>query len=149
MKIENLFQLILISFMALIACNVDLKPELVPKSIRITLSADSSSVELHRVPKTILDYLQTDSLSQQEWQSFFSVYRDASDPEFRDMQPALDGNYILKDSLILFIPNEKFKKDSAYNARCYTRHLMAKPSDIIKGQKLSGQTEVIEFGFKR
>lgn len=149
MKIENLFQFILISFLAVTACNADTTTGVPPQRMSLSLSADSSAVELRQVPEHILEYFQSDSLSQKEWQSFFSVYPDASNPELRGLQAAIAGRYVLHDSTIVFIPQEKFQKDSAYYARCYTRSLLATPSDIIKGKNISSDAEFIEFDFKR
>ncbi len=149
MKIENLFQIILISFLVFAACKAKPGIDAVAQQITIALSSDSTSVELRRVPEHILQYLRTDSLTQKEWQTFFSVYPDVSNPEIRDLQLPLGGNYLVRDSLILFIPTTKFERDSSYFARFYSRKLIDKPSDVIRGKKLFEDSKVVEFGFKR
>lgn len=117
--------------------------------VQMNLSADSSAVELHHVRPDVLEYLQSDSLSLKEWQSFFSVYPVPSDPEMRDFQPSLPGLYSVRDSTIVFIPEKQFEKDSLYFARCYSRQIMVEPSDLVMGRKLSAEAEFVEFEFKR
>lgn len=149
MKFENLFHIILISFLAITACNPNSISETSQPIITISLSADSTAVELHQVPQHILEYFQADSLSLKEWQSFFSVYPDASDPELRGLQSSLTGRYFLQDSTIVFVPQQKFQKDSTYYARFYIPKALSKPSDIFIGKNISDDSELIEFDFKR
>ena len=149
MKFENVLHIILISFSCLTACSSNPTPSALQKGVHITLSADSSTVELHDVELDVLEYLQGDSLSKKEWQGLFAVYPDTNDPELRDLQFPLEGNYIVRDSIIVFLPKEDFKKDSQYFARFYRRKILGKPSDVVIEGNLSRQTQTVEFNFKR
>ncbi|HUH33248.1 MAG TPA: hypothetical protein VLZ28_04795 [Daejeonella sp.] len=131
------------------SCNSSPAPEEIQKGVHISLSADSSTVELHDVEPDVLAYLQKESLSNKEWQSLFAVYPDTNDPELRDLQFPLEGNYVIRDSFIVFLPKEAFKKDSAYFARFYRSQILMKPSDVIKEGNLSRRAEVVEFNFRR
>ena len=149
MKVENLFHIILISLLVMTACNSKPAPQAKQKEVHISLSADSSTVELHMLQPDVLEYLQRDSLTRKEWQNVFAVYPDVTDPELRDLQPALEGDYLVKDSIIVFLPKEGFKNDSAYFARFYSPQILMKPSDVIMEGNLSRRAEIIEFNFRR
>ena len=150
MKFENLFHIMLICFLTLGACNRKEAENGALERVRFSLSADSSSVEVHKLPADVLDFLQADTLSEKQWQAFFGVYRQPVDAELKDFQKPLSGSYRLQDSLIIFSPSEDFRKDSVYFARFYKRNILVKPSDVILGDRgLSAETDVIEFDFKR
>lgn len=149
MKIENLFHFILISFLIISACNRNQSSLASPNEVNISLSVDSTAVELHDVRPDVLEYFRSDSINEKDWQSFFAIYPESHDPEMRDLQQPLKGIYTVKDSTILFVPKDKFEKDIVYFARCYSRKVLSKPSDIIWGGKLSEKTEPIELVFKR
>ena len=150
MKFENLFHIMLICFLALGACEQKAATDGALESVKFSLSADSSGVELHKLSADVLDFLQSDTLTEKQWQAFFGVYPEPGDPELRDFQKALPGNYRLMDSVIIFSPAERFRKDSVYFARFYKRNILAKPSDVILGDRgLSAENDIVEFVFKR
>jgi hypothetical protein len=150
MKFENLFHIMLICFLGLTACKGKQREDLPRQQVRLSLSADSSAVELHGLPADVLESLGTDSLGEKQWQSFFGVYSDPGDPELKDLQRPVSGSYSVKDSIISFVPAEEFEKDSLYFTRFYSRYILDKPSDVIMGEGgISAQAEVVEFVFKR
>lgn len=151
MLVANLVHriLVIISLLLLMACQSKPSAPSVTGKVQIRLSADSSAVELHGVRPDVIEYLQSDSIGEKEWQSFFSVYPAPEDPELRDLQRPLPGNYLIRDTTIVFIPEEKFEKDSLYFARCYSRQIMDEPSDLVMGRKLPAGAEFVEFDFKR
>jgi len=133
----------------MVACQSKPSSPSLTKEVQIRLSADSSRVELHRVRPDVLDYLQSDSMDEKKWQSFFSVYHTPADAEVRDFQRPLAGSYRVQDSTIFFVPEKKFEKDSLYFARCYSRQIMDEPSDLVMGRKLSVAQDFVEFEFRR
>ena len=150
MKFENLFHLMVICFFGLTACQGKPQKDTDKQDVRISLSDDSSVVELHDLPLDVLDYLGSDTLGEKEWQGFFAVYPDPGDPELKDLQRPVSGSYSVKDKIILFIPTKEFKKDNVYFARFYMRNILAKPSEVVMGERgLSAPAEVVEFEFKR
>jgi hypothetical protein len=150
MKVENLFHIILIFLVGLSSCSRKSAEQAPEQSIRISLSEDSSGVELHGLDADVLEWLGTDTLGEKEWQGFFAIFSDQGDPELRDLQRPLAGEYRVKDRMILFVPAEKFKPDSVYFARYYSRDILEKPSDLIMREgSLSGNAGVVEFVFKR
>lgn len=150
MKLDKLaHSIFMISLFLVAACQSKPTAPSLANQVQIRLSADSSSVELHAVRPDVVDYLKSDSIGLKEWQSFFSVYPAPADPEMRDFQRPLPGSYRVRDTTIVFIPNEQFEKDSLYFVRCYSRQIMDEPSDLVMGEKLSVATEFVEFEFKR
>lgn len=150
MDVRNLLVFIIMNAMLLTAaCREKTSETSSGKRVQISLSSDSSAVQLCHVRPDVLEYLKSDSLSLKEWQSFFSVFPTPKDPEMRDFQPSLPGSYSVRDTTIVFIPEEPFAKDSSYFARCFSRQIMDEPSDLLMGKKLSAESEFVEFDFKR
>jgi hypothetical protein len=149
MKVKNWFHIISISIIFLAACHSDSAKKSAPKEFIISLSADSASLKLRRLPADLLMYLQENNLNEKDWQSIFSVYPKVSDPELQDFQRPLSGSYLIQDSSIVFSPRDGFVKDSSYLARSYMPNVLKQPSDMIMGHKPSGQSKTAEFVFKR
>ena len=149
MKIENLFHIILFSLLFLSACNREASKVSLADELTISLSDDSNSIELHKIRPEVLEYFKSDSLTEKDWKGFLSVYPDTDDPELRDLQKPLDGNYLVRDSVIFFVPKEEFQKDSSYFVRVYSKDIVSGPADFILGGKLPQRSEPIEFFFKR
>ena len=149
MKFENLFHIILFSFLVLTSCSGKQSPVALGSDVYINLSHDSSAIELHRISKDVLDYFRSENIKKKEWESFFAVYSNPIDEELRDFQPPIEGKYSIMDSLIIFKPETDFKPDSSYFARCYSHNLLSKPSDIMVGKNFTGQKPVAELIFVR
>lgn len=130
------------------ACTQEDKKESLVNSLLMTLSTDSTAVELSGLTTDILEELQTDSLEDAHWVNFFAVYEEPMDPEMRDFQPALEGNYLIEDSLIRFKPNERFKSGVAYFSRSYTRLLLQDAEDLLEKRKLFSSDGFIEYKFR-
>lgn len=147
MKLKILFYISAIFFLTLLGCRGSQTAKTPNSGIKIRLSTDSSSVELYNIPLNILEELGSDSLDEDQWKDFFAVYEDTADTEMRDYQPALDGSYSVKDSLIEFIPNDKFTKGQSYFSRCYTKDILEEPEDIISKRDLSSTGGYLEHKF--
>jgi hypothetical protein len=115
--------------------------------IKISLSADSTELILSNIPSYVLDEFREDSLDNNLWTNFFAVYKDTSDLEMRDYQPALEGTYAITDSSITFKPKLAWSTDNFYFARCYTKTLLRKPEDIISQRTINPSGDFIEFKF--
>ena len=147
MKVEILFHII--SFIFLIACGCKSPGQSTNNStsLIIRLSPDSLAVELHGVPSEVLADFKSDSLTEKEWNSFFAIYKVPSDPELRDIERPLKGDYVVKDSIVNFMPAEPFHKKQSYFVQCYARKLFVEPEDIIKSRKLPSRSSVQEVVF--
>lgn len=147
MKVENLFHIFLIILLTVTSCKTKPTRSEVSDHAQFRLSADSTAVELTHANTELLEYLKQDSLTEKQWQSFFAVYPDPGVEELRDLQKPIQGKYLLQDSLIIFVPQQKFQNGAGYFARYYNRNVLNTPSDILREGKL-GATEFIEYSFK-
>lgn len=147
MNVKNLFHFLLIIFCTSGGCSSAGKPEAGQTGIEISLSRDSTSVELHHISRDILQSFQTDSLDEDQWQDFFAVYIEPADATLRDIQKPLKGTYHVSGSLISFTPAVAFKKGQTYYAQCYAKKLLIEPTDIIISRKLPSETAPVEKTF--
>lgn len=147
MKLKNLFYIPAIIFLTYFGC-VPAEKEINPnKGIRIGLSGDSTAVELQRIPSYAIEEFRSDSMKTEQWQDFFAVYEEIPDKEMREFQPAIDGDYLMNDSLVSFIPKEGFTKGKSYFSRCYTRDLLQEPEDLIATRDLFSTDGYLEYKF--
>lgn len=147
MKLKNLFHIPAIIFLTLSGCGSADTMKTANSGIKIRLTPDSSAVELYSIPLNILEELRADSLEANQWKDFFAVYEEPEDVEMRDFQTAIDGAYIVKDSLIVFVPNKSFTKGRSYFSRCYTKDILEEPEDIISKRELSPIGGFLEYKF--
>src|SRR6476660_4654480 len=117
MKLKHLFYIKAIIFLTLLGCGGAETPKTANSGMKMSLSADSSAVEVYNIPLNITEELRADSLGTEQWKDFFAVYEETTDKEMRDFQPALDGSYNVTDSLVEFIPAGSFTKGKAYFSR--------------------------------
>ncbi len=148
MKLKNLFYIPAIIFLTLPGCGGTEAPKTANAGIRIRLSPDSSSVQLYNIPLNIAEELRADSMGTDQWQDFFAIYEEIADKEMRDFQPAIDGSYAVKDSLIEFIPANGFVKGKSYFSRSYAKDILEGAEDMISEGDLSPANDFMEFKFK-
>jgi hypothetical protein len=148
MKFKNLFYITAFIFLTLSACGGTEKPGIAASGIKIRLSQDSSSVQLYNIPLNIAEELRADSMGTDQWKDFFAVYEEPADKEMRDFQPALDGSYTVKDSLVEFVPSKEFVKGRSYFSRSYAKDILEEAEDVISERDLTPANEFMEFKFK-
>ncbi len=148
MKFENLFHIMLIIFLTFYGCGQNEKKNDPETGMLIRLTADSTAVELYNIPGYVVEEFLADSLNESLWTNFFAVYEETSDPELRDLQPALEGSYEIRDRRVQFYPAGGFRKGILYFARCYTKNLLQQPQDLISSRKLFSSEGFIEFKFR-
>lgn len=115
-------------------------------AINIRLSKDSQSVYISGLDYSILQEMKKDSLSQENWQGIFPVYRMPADTDMADLQPEQPGTYKVTDSLLTFKPDTAFKKHGQYMVRFYGNGSNFSTSNLIRSKSnLKGQsfTEVV------
>ena len=130
------------------ACAQRENNESLDSKLRINLSTDSTMIELSGLSIDVLEELRTDSLEDAHWQNFFAVYEEPEDPEMRDFQQAVEGAYLIRDGIIQFTPNERFRTDLAYFSRCYTRVLLQDAENLLKKAELFSSNGFIEYKFR-
>ncbi len=147
MKLNNLFYIFMFFFLILNSCMQEMPKDRVSSELKIGLSNDSTEVILSKVPSYMIEELRSDSLKYTEWINFFAVYKDTTDQEMKDFQPALEGTYTIAEEMVRFKPEIEFKPGVSYFARCYTKMLLRKPEDIISTRKIFNTGDFIEFKF--
>jgi hypothetical protein len=147
MKLKNLFYIFMFFFLILNSCRQEMPKDSVSSELKIGLSDDSTEVLLSKIPSYMIEELRSDSLKNTEWINFFAVYKDTSDQEMKDFQPALEGTYTIAEEMVRFKPEIEFKPGVSYFARCYTKMLLRKPEDIISTRKIFNTGDFIEFKF--
>ena len=134
-------------FLVLNSCTQEMPKDKVSSELKIGFSDDSTEVILSKVPSYMIEEFRSDSLKNTEWINFFAVYKDTSDKDMKDFQPALEGTYTIDETMVRFKPEIEFKPGVSYFARCYTKMLLRKPEDIISARKIFNTGDFIEFKF--
>ena len=114
--------------------------------INIHLSKDSQTVCISGLEYAILHEMKQDSLTQENWQGIFPIYRMPTDTDLKDLQPEQPGTYQITDSLLTFKPDTAFKKHQQYFARFYGNGTNFSTSNLLRSKSnLKGQsfTEVV------
>ena len=148
MKLNNLFYIFMFFFLVLNSCTQEMPKDKVSSELKIGFSDDSTEVILSKVPSYMIEEFRSDSLKNTEWINFFAVYKDTSDKDMKDFQPALEGTYTIDETMVRFKPEIEFKPGVSYFARCYTKMLLRKPEDIISARKIFNTGDFIEFNFR-
>ena len=117
-------------------------------NIKSKLSIDKTHVEFYPLPDYAIQVFISDSLSQKQYQNLFAVYPETLDPDMRDLQEPLEGDYSLTDTSIIFRPTITFKKNQKYFALCNIKSLLIDPSEIITNKKLPGKERPDEVKFE-
>jgi hypothetical protein len=109
------------------------------KSIRINLSADSQIIYVYGLDYATLQELKKESLTTENWQGIFPVYKMPADTDLKDLQKEQSGVYQLTDTTITFKPDTAFKKHQQYFARFYGSSTFLTSSQLIRSKaKLNG-----------
>lgn len=140
------FLFCLVGILAISACQnrTGLDNEL---DLQVRLSPDSSAVMLKNMPAELLTFLQSDSLDTVFCKQFFAVYPETGDPDLRDLQKPLPGNYQLRDSALLFTPLVPFVKGQAYFVQVYPKNLQLNLLQLFKKEGLQSKSKPFEYKF--
>lgn len=147
MKLKNLFHISVIILILFNSCRQETVQQNIQKTVIISLSPDSTSIELIGLQSLVLEELRTDSLPDSLWTNFFAVYEEPTDPEMRDFQPALEGIYTIEGKQIRFTPKDNFRENHLYFARCYTKLLLQDAEDLIETRELFISDGFTEYKF--
>lgn len=148
MKLKNIFHIFAIISILFSSCKHNKVQEDTSNKPIIKLNPNNQTVELSGLEYLALEELKTDSLPDSLWSNFFAIYEEPSDPEMRDFQPALEGNYTIKGAIVRFKPKHNFKKNQLYFARSYNKLLLHDAEDLIKTRELFHSDGFIEYKFK-
>lgn len=99
-------------------------------NIKITISADTSTILFENLDKHALYDISADSLSTKQWENIIAVYPKVDD-DLQDLQNPLKGDYQILNDKITFTPQNPLKKQS-YLVEIYIEELNDQTWDIIK-----------------
>ena len=88
------------------------------EEIAIRISSDSNAVEFSGFNPYILRELKTDSLSNKDWQHYFSIYQKV-DEDVQELQKPIPGIYLINKKSVSFKPNTSFVKGRTYLVELY------------------------------
>jgi hypothetical protein len=139
-----LFYLMLLTFV-LASCTSN---QTRTNQIHIALTADKRSLNITGLDNAIVQDINRDSLGG-NWQSLVPVYKMPADTDLKNYQPVQPGKYIVKDSVVVFIPDTPFIARQTYFVRYYNFDANNKASDYILGHNKLGSLPYTDLIFKQ
>jgi hypothetical protein len=115
--------------------------------VHITLINNKQSLQITGISHLILKDIATDSADV--WQNLFPVYKMPADTELKNYQPVQAGQYVVKDSLLIYTPDTAFNKQQTYFVRYYRYGDDGSIWNFIKGKKHPGDLLYTDLIFKR
>jgi hypothetical protein len=138
-KSQNLFAGLVIILLTY-GCSRQKEKELLP-GLKITLSGDSTSIQITNVPRHVMEQLRADSLTQTNWRRIMAVYEEGN-----EVRP-VSGLYSLDSLRIIFSPAGGFKKGRTYLAECYIRNQPYNARQMATGRSNLFKPEVYRESF--
>lgn len=118
-----------------------------PAAVQIALSDNGQSVWFKGLNKLVINDIARDT-NQAVWQSLVPVYRMPADTDLKNYQPVQPGQYVVKDSIVVFTPDTPFVKGQTYFVRNYRLGEGALLIDYIKSRSQPGKVQFIDLIFK-
>jgi hypothetical protein len=119
-------------------------PEIV---VKVSVADSNRAIKISGVDKAILAEISRDT-SNYAWQSLLPVYKMPADTDLKDYQKAQPGNYLVKDSVVIFTPDTSFKKGQVYFLRYYEHDEQVSAWQYISGKKRPGSLSYKDLVFK-
>ncbi|HTE00492.1 MAG TPA: hypothetical protein VK668_14460 [Mucilaginibacter sp.] len=116
-------------------------------NIDVSLTDSNRSITIKGFDKAIIADIGRDT-SNAVWQSLLPVYRMPADTDMKDYQNEQPGNYLVKDSVVVFTPDTAFKKDQAYFVRYYQYDTNPDALHLIRDKKRPGNLSYTDLTFK-
>ncbi|WP_295675398.1 hypothetical protein [uncultured Mucilaginibacter sp.] len=116
-------------------------------AISISLVNNSKSIQFKGLDRAIMGEV-TRNASPAVWENLIPVYQMPADTDLKDYQPIQPGNYLVKDSVIVFTPDTPFVKGHTYFMRYFRFEGGTKPWDFIGGNKKLGSVPHQDLVFK-
>ncbi|MDF3077109.1 MAG: hypothetical protein K0S09_998 [Sphingobacteriaceae bacterium] len=131
----------------LLACGNNSKQENTAASVQFQLNADSSEIVLKGLDHDVLQAIQDDSLTQDQLESIFAVYKQASDEQLIGLEKPLPGRYKAMADQIIFTPDSAFLKGNLYRAE-FRMPQFYDQKDVVTSRELPGKVRTKEAVFQ-
>lgn len=95
---------------------------------------NANTIAFKHIDYNTLSNLQLDSLDAAQWQAVLPVYKMPADTDMKDFQQPQPGRYRLKDSVLIFLADTPFQKQSRYFVRYYRLHDDGTVWTLLKGK---------------
>jgi hypothetical protein len=119
-----------------------------PAGVQILLVNKGQSVQFKGLNYVVMQDIARDT-NKDIWQSLVPVYRMPADTDMKNYQPVQPGQYLLKDSVVIFTPDTPFVKGQTYFVRNYRLGEGAALIDYIKSRSQPGKVRFIDLIFKQ
>jgi hypothetical protein len=133
----------LLLLFALLGC----KSKSVETSIHINLTDSSRHLKISGLDYAIVQDINRDTTTN-IWQNLIQVYRMPADTDMKDFQQIQPGKYLVKDSVVVFIPDTPFAQHKTYFVRYYQYDKGSTAWDYIKNNQKPGKKQYRDIIFK-
>ena len=116
--------------------------------MQILLVNGGQAVQFRGLEYAVMQEIARDS-SNEVWQSLVPVYRMPADTDMKSYQPIQQGNYVVRDSAVVFTPDTPFVKGQTYFVRNYRPGEGAALIDYVKGRAQAGKMHFTDLIFKQ
>lgn len=111
-------------------------------AISIQVAKDSSKIEVLGIDEFILNEFKADTLTEENWQSNFSVFNKVEE-DLQDLERPIKGNYQLIEKGISFKPETPFQKNKIYWVELYIQNPNTDISQQLKRGNSVFKSEII------
>lgn len=91
------------------------------ETLKININKDSTAIIINGIDEFILNELKTDTLTEEMWQSNFSVFNKV-DEDLQDLERPIRGVYQFEGNTISFKPANPFLKNKTYLIELYIQN---------------------------
>jgi hypothetical protein len=115
-------------------------------AIKISLIDSNKTLRISGLDYAIVQDINRDTTTN-VWQNLIQVYRMPADTDMKDFQPIQPGNYMVKDSAVVFVPDTPFKPHQTYFMRYYRYDKGSTAWDYIKNHQKPGKKQYQDLIF--
>ncbi|MFD0766355.1 hypothetical protein ACFQZI_15950 [Mucilaginibacter lutimaris] len=119
-----------------------------PAQVQIALINQGRSIQFKGLDNVLMQDIARDS-DKNVWQNLVPVFRMPADTDLKNYQPVQPGQYVLKDSALVFTPDTPFVKGQTYFVRNFRLGEGATLADYVKGRSQPGKVHFIDLIFKQ
>jgi hypothetical protein len=135
-------------FIIILFIAVGCKRKDTPPAIQISLIDSNKHLKISGMDYAIVQDINRDTTTN-VWQNLIQVYRLPADTDMKDFQPIQPGKYMVRDSVVVFMPDTPFNPHQTYFMRYYQYDKGSTAWDYIKNHQKSGKKQYQDLIFKQ